>query len=174
MRSLFSTSKKAPKTGASALEEQASEKQATEEQATENHALDEDALDKDAPDRGPDAPPHETPPAADKPQPEVTRKAVAEVLKYVIDPEVGINIVDLGLVYDLQIHPPHIGLTLTMTTPACPLSGHISNHARMILERVKGVDEVDVDIVWDPPWSPHMIEPSARAHLMGRPMPRHQ
>lgn len=93
---------------------------------------------------------------------------MAECLKYVIDPEVGINIVDLGLVYDIELAPPHISVSITMTTPACPLSGHISNHAYAVLERIRGVEDVDVDIVWQPPWSPQMMDPEVGARHFGR------
>ena len=104
------------------------------------------------------------PPAA-----EVTREAVAGCLKYVIDPEVGLNIVDLGLVYDLQVALPAVALRLTMTTPACPMSGHITRQAQAILERIRGVEQVDVELVWDPPWSPAMLDPEAsRRHFGGR------
>lgn len=100
---------------------------------------------------------------------DVTRTAVAGCLKYVIDPEVGLNIVDLGLVYDLQVALPAVAVKLTMTTPACPMSGHITKHARAILERIRGVEEVDVELVWDPPWSPQMMDPEASLrHFGGR------
>lgn len=98
---------------------------------------------------------------------EVTRAAVAECLKYVIDPEVGINIVDLGLVYDLQVALPDISLTLTMTTPACPMSSHITQQARAILERVRGAEHVEVDLVWQPAWSPQMMDREVRRQRFG-------
>lgn len=103
----------------------------------------------------------------------VTRSSVAECLKYVIDPEVGINIVDLGLVYDLQVELPVISLKLTMTTPACPMSGPITKHARAILERVRGAEVVQVETVWELAWSPEMMDPEvSRRHFGGRFMRR--
>src|SRR5690625_7995834 len=84
----------------------------------------------------------------------VGRLDVAECLKYVIDPEVGINIVDLGLVYDIQLDLPRVSLVLSMTTPACPLSGHISNHARAVLAPGRGHDDVELRIILQPPGFP--------------------
>lgn len=95
------------------------------------------------------------------------RKEVARVLKYVIDPEVGINIVDLGLVYDLRLEGDRADLVLTMTTPACPMSRYIMQQADMVLSRIRGIFEVDVRLVWDPPWSPAMIEPEVRERMFG-------
>lgn len=81
----------------------------------------------------------------------------------------GINIVDLGLVYDLDVELPRIAVRLTMTTPACPMSGHITKHARAILERVRGAEEVEVDLVWQPAWTPQMMDPDvSRRHFGGR------
>lgn len=102
------------------------------------------------------------------PAPTLDRKEVARILKYVIDPEVGINIVDLGLVYDLRLEGERASITLTMTTPACPMSRYIMQQSEMVLSRVRGIFDVDVDLVWDPPWSPVMIEPEVRAHMFGR------
>lgn len=100
-------------------------------------------------------------------EPALERKDVARVLKYVIDPEVGINIVDLGLVYDLQLEDERASLTLTMTTPACPMSRYIMQQSEMVLSRIRGIFDVDVDLVWNPPWSPAMIEPEVRERVFG-------
>lgn len=99
---------------------------------------------------------------------EVTRTAVAECLKYVVDPEVGINIVDLGLIYDLQVALPAISLKLTMTTPACPMSRHIARQARTILERVRGAERVEVALVWNPAWTPQMMDPGVSRQRFSR------
>lgn len=101
------------------------------------------------------------------PEPALDRKEVARVLKYVIDPEVGINIVDLGLVYDLHLEGERAALVLTMTTPACPMSRYIMQQAEMVLSRIRGILDVDVQLVWDPPWSPAMIEPEVREKTFG-------
>lgn len=98
-----------------------------------------------------------------------SRRQIADALRYVIDPEVGINIVDLGLVYDIQIEDGTVALILTMTTPACPMSSYIKGHAATILDGVPGVERVRIDLVWEPPWSPAMIDPEVRARHFGRP-----
>ena len=97
----------------------------------------------------------------------VTRPAVVERLRAVIDPEVNLNIVDLGLIYDLRVAPPTVALTLTMTTAACPLSGYIVQQARSVLEALPGVERVEVDLAWQPAWSPQMIDAAVRANRFG-------
>jgi metal-sulfur cluster biosynthetic enzyme len=90
------------------------------------------------------------------------RKQIADILRRVDDPELGINIVDLGLVYDLRFTDGHLAIELTMTTPACPLSDYIKRAIRQIVDRVEQIDRVQIDIVWDPSWSPEMMAPSVR------------
>ena len=102
-----------------------------------------------------------------------SRLQIADALKHVIDPEVGINIVDLGLVYDIQIEDDTVALALTMTTPACPMSSYIKRHAATMLDGVPGVERVQIDLVWEPPWSPAMIEPEIRARHFGAPRRSH-
>ncbi len=82
-------------------------------------------------------------------------EALREVLREVIDPEIGINIVDLGLVYDAGLSGDGVAtIRMTLTTPGCPLGGYIEDEIRNILWGVPGVEDVDVRIVWDPPWDP--------------------
>src|SRR5690606_21364170 len=96
-----------------------------------------------------------------------TRPAIARDLRRVIDPEVGLNIVDLGLIYDLQVEDGTATVRLTMTTPACPMSSYIKQQVGGVLQRVPGLRRGVVELVWSPPWSPLMIEPEARAALYG-------
>ena len=96
-----------------------------------------------------------------------SRLALAEGLRTVIDPEVGLNIVDLGLIYDLQIDDGTALVLLTMTTPACPMSSYIKQQVGGVLQRTPGLRRGVVELVWDPPWSPQMIAPDARARLFG-------
>lgn len=98
---------------------------------------------------------------------EPTRLALAGRLRDVIDPEVGLNIVDLGLLYDLQLEDGEATVRLTMTTPACPMSSYIKQEVGDVLRQTPGLRRGTVEVVWDPPWSPHMIEPEARARLYG-------
>jgi len=89
-----------------------------------------------------------------------------EAMRAVIDPEIGIDVVSLGLVYEVDISEEgDVKVKMTMTTPGCPLVGMITEDARNILESVEGVKSVDVELVWDPPWTPDMIEPEVRARL---------
>ncbi len=92
-----------------------------------------------------------------------TEEAVREALRSVDDPEVGMNVVDLGLVYSVEITPRQVRVDMSMTTPACPMGDLITRNARHAIEAVvpKGVD-VDVQLVWDPPWSPAMMSETAR------------
>ena len=91
---------------------------------------------------------------------------VLRALKSVIDPEIGLNIVDLGLVYRAEFGPQGIEVALTMSTPSCPLS-------EMIIEEVRGVlranfadaPAVNVELVWDPPWTPDRMSEAARQLL---------
>jgi metal-sulfur cluster biosynthetic enzyme len=86
-----------------------------------------------------------------KTSPEVLR----ELLREVIDPEIGINIVDLGLVYDVAMSGDGVASVLmTLTTPGCPLGGYIDDEIHNMLWGLPGVQDIDVRIVWDPPWEP--------------------
>lgn len=95
-----------------------------------------------------------------------TEEEVRTVLRDVIDPEVGMNIVDLGLVYGVEILDHKLHVDLTMTTPTCPMGEMILDDARHALEALvpAGV-EIDLDLVWDPPWEPDKMSEHAREHF---------
>jgi metal-sulfur cluster biosynthetic enzyme len=89
-----------------------------------------------------------------------------EALKVVVDPEIGLNIVDLGLVYDLNVSPEGVvSIAMTLTTPGCPLHAAIHDAVRRALEPLPGVRQVDLELVWNPPWTPDMITPAGRQAL---------
>lgn len=95
---------------------------------------------------------------------------IEEALRDVIDPELGINIVDLGLVYrceevELDGGRRRVEIDMTMTAPGCGMGDVIQQDAIAAVARVPGVDEVDVRIVWDPPWSRDRISEAARLEL---------
>lgn len=91
---------------------------------------------------------------------------ILTALKTVIDPELGINIVDLGLVYHAERSANGIAIALTMTTPACPLGEMMSEEIKLALrDRFPDAPEVRVDIVWDPPWSPELMSEESRRQL---------
>ncbi len=92
----------------------------------------------------------------------VTKDEVIATLKKCYDPEIPINLVDLGLIYDVQIDGENVLVKMTLTAPGCPASGMISMDIKKKLEAVPGVAKVDVQVVWDPPWSPSMMSESAK------------
>ena len=92
----------------------------------------------------------------------VTKEEVIATLKKCYDPEIPINIVDLGLVYDVNIEGETVGVKMTLTAPGCPASGYISQDVKRKLESMPGVKKADVTVVWDPPWSPDMMSETAK------------
>jgi len=96
-----------------------------------------------------------------------TKEQVTEALKQVYDPELMINVVDLGLVYhvDLDETAKKISVDMTLTSPACPVGPQIVQQAKMALERLEGVESADVNIVMSPPWSPDKMSEEARDQL---------
>ena len=97
------------------------------------------------------------------------RKQIADILRHVDDPELGINIVDLGLVYDLEFEGGTLAIQLTMTTPACPLGDHIKRAIRHVTGQVEQIDRTQIEVVWDPPWSPEMMAPEVWEERFQRP-----
>ncbi len=91
---------------------------------------------------------------------------VVNSLKNTVDPEIGINIVDLGLIYNISISEKNdIDLRLTMTSPMCPVTSIIMADVQLRLEKLHDVGNVNVDIIWDPAWTPEMITEEARLGL---------
>lgn len=93
-------------------------------------------------------------------------EAVREALRGVMDPELGINIVDLGLVYDIEVEDGHAQIMMTLTSPGCPAGGQILMGAQQAAEGAEGVEKADVNLVWKPFWTPDRIDPAVRA-MMG-------
>jgi FeS assembly SUF system protein len=95
-----------------------------------------------------------------------TEDEILESLRQIVDPEIGINIVDLGLVYETSIDDNGlVAITMTLTSPGCPLSGYIGTAVESAVTDLEGVKEVDVDIVWSPPWNPSMMSEDAKLEL---------
>lgn len=91
---------------------------------------------------------------------------ILRALRAVNDPEVGVNIVDLGLIYSTEIDCGSVRVVMTMTTPACPVHSYLTEEAReAILSQCEQVERVNVELVWDPPWSPRMISEEGRRRL---------
>ena len=100
----------------------------------------------------------------------VTEDAVWGALKTCFDPEIPVNIVDLGLVYDLQISSlpeggSSVAVKMTLTAPGCGMGGAIAGDAQMKLLELPGVRDAHVEIVWDPPWHPSLITPAGKSLL---------
>ena len=95
----------------------------------------------------------------------ITEAAVLEILRQVIDPEIDCNIVDLGLVYGIAIQGSKVFVRMTLTTPGCPMHESISWGVKTALLGVEGIEDAEVEIVWDPPWDPGMMTEQGRERV---------
>lgn len=96
----------------------------------------------------------------------ITEEQVMEALKQVYDPEVGVNIVDLGLIYGVDIgEDGTVRIDMTLTTPGCPLHDALSVDIERVLKAIPDVKNVQVDLVWNPPWTPDRITPEGHRAL---------
>jgi metal-sulfur cluster biosynthetic enzyme len=95
----------------------------------------------------------------------VTEEKVRETLQEVYDPEIPINVVDLGLIYKIEVEGDKVKVDMTMTARGCPMHGYIAEETRKRLLRIEGVKEAEVNIVWEPAWNPTMISEEARKRL---------
>ena len=95
----------------------------------------------------------------------VTQEQVMEALKKVVDPEIGIDIVNLGLIYDVRIEGDKVFIKMTMTTPGCPLYATLTKNAEEVVKSLEGVSDAKVELVWDPPWRPDMMSDEAKEKL---------
>lgn len=95
----------------------------------------------------------------------VTKEEILEELKAVSDPEIGMDIVNLGLVYEVQITGDQVYIKMTMTAPTCPVTPWILAEAQKVVENMPGVEVADVELVWEPPWNPEMMSDEAREAL---------
>lgn len=96
----------------------------------------------------------------------MTEDEIFETLRTVIDPELGVNIVDLGLVYDVQFTEDSLSIALTMTTPACPLSEYLLSQTEAVIrQRFPHLQDLKIELVFEPLWNPMMMSWSARETL---------
>lgn len=108
--------------------------------------------------------------SADTSTPEGVEKAVWDQLRTVFDPEIPINVVELGLVYDLKVRPLENGgnrieVKMTLTAPGCGMGAAIADDAKTKISSVPGVSETDVELVWEPQWGPNMMSDAAKLTL---------
>ncbi len=97
-----------------------------------------------------------------------SKEEILKVLKNVIDPEVGINIVDLGLVYEIESTEDYNKITMTLTTPGCPMHSSITNWVETAVRQIDPEKNVIVNLVWQPPWTPDKMSPEAKQELFER------
>lgn len=92
---------------------------------------------------------------------------VVEAIKTVYDPEIPVNIYELGLIYSVDVDKAHghADITMTLTSPACPVAGTLPGEVEARVEGVPGIDTATVEIVWDPEWNPSMMSEAARLEL---------
>lgn len=95
----------------------------------------------------------------------VTEADVRRALRTVKDPELGLDLVVLGLVYAVRIDGPRVEATISLTSPTCPVAGQIVEDARRAIEALPGVERAEVELTFDPPWTPERIPPTVRAAL---------
>ncbi|ANQ54335.1 MULTISPECIES: metal-sulfur cluster assembly factor [Thermosipho] len=96
----------------------------------------------------------------------ITEEMVWNKLKEVIDFEIGLDVVSLGLVYEVKVDDKNnIFVLMTMTTPMCPLAGMILQDAEAKLRELDGVNDVKVELTFDPPWTPERVDPNVRSQL---------
>ena len=95
----------------------------------------------------------------------VTEEVVLEQIKQVIDPDVGLNIVDMGLIYGVDINDDIVDITMTLTSPGCPAAPQLLNGSQTVVQQLDGVEEVNINVVWTPPWDPEMMSEEAKDEL---------
>jgi metal-sulfur cluster biosynthetic enzyme len=95
----------------------------------------------------------------------LTADGIRTALRQVKDPELDLNIVDLGLVYDVAVDQGEVRVKMTLTSPGCPAGPQIVHDADRTIKGLDGVKDVDIEIVWEPYWSPEKMDPKVRALL---------
>ncbi len=101
----------------------------------------------------------------------LTVDGVMNALRNCYDPEIPVNIVDLGLVYGVDIDQDNVKVRMTLTTMGCPAHAYLMHQVQTEIEKIPGVKKAEVEIVWDPPWTPDKMSPEARKRLEARQEP---
>ena len=95
---------------------------------------------------------------------EIKDKVIAEIKK-IYDPEIPVNIYELGLIYDVSVDKKNVSIKMTLTTPNCPVAESLPKEVKDSVMEIKGVDKVDLDLVWEPPWDKSMMSEAAKLEL---------
>ena len=95
----------------------------------------------------------------------VSKDEVMDALRTVYDPEIPVNVVDLGLIYEVQVNEADVYVQMTLTFPGCGMGPYIGQQAEWAIQELDGVEEVQIELVFDPPWSPDFISEAARNQL---------
>ncbi|MBM3906468.1 MAG: metal-sulfur cluster assembly factor [Gemmatimonadetes bacterium] len=96
---------------------------------------------------------------------EITEDLVKLALRRVKDPDLNLNIVDLGLVYEIRVDGTQVNVDMSLTSPACPSGPELLHDATTQVQAIPGITKAEVNIVWSPPWTPDRIEPRVRVYL---------
>jgi len=95
----------------------------------------------------------------------LARDLVIEAIRSCFDPEIPVNIYDLGLVYEVKVEGTHAYVKMTLTSPACPVAGTLPIEVKNRVEMVEGIETAEIDLVWDPPWTPAKLSEAAKLQL---------
>ena len=90
---------------------------------------------------------------------------VIDEIKRIYDPEIPVNIYELGLIYDISINKKNVSIKMTLTTPNCPVAESLPKEVKDSIKEIDGVDNVDLELVWDPPWDKSMMSEAAKLEL---------
>ena len=95
---------------------------------------------------------------------DLKEKVIAEIKK-IYDPEIPVNIYELGLIYDINVNQKYVSVKMTLTTPNCPVAESLPKEVKDSIMQIDEVDKVDLDLVWDPPWDKSMMSEAAKLEL---------
>lgn len=102
----------------------------------------------------------------ERPSIEELRRRIIEAIRQVYDPEIPVNLYDLGLIYDIRIDEDYqVHVAMTLTAPSCPVAGSLPEQVAAVVREVHGVSEACVNLVWDPPWDPARMSDEAKLQL---------
>ncbi len=96
-----------------------------------------------------------------------TAEEILEALKPICDPELGISVVDLGLIYDIQVDGPNVKIQMTLTSPICPWGPELLDQVKQTVESLPFVQKAEIELVWSPPWDPRTMASEEAKMLLG-------